>query len=107
MAQNPISPEGVAIVRSSALFARASGAACFVDNTNTTVAEIAPYYAIAEAYGCDVTIVRVLAEFRECLRWNTHKVPDGTMLNMAQNLYTEKLLPRWRQTIVCSDTKWE
>lgn len=32
-----------------------------VDNTNTTVAEIAPYYSVGQAYGYAVRIVRVVA----------------------------------------------
>lgn len=44
----------------------ALGDVIIVDNTNSTVAEIAPYYAIAEAYGYDTRILRVRCRPRMC-----------------------------------------
>ncbi len=66
-----------------------------VDNTNVNPIDIAPYYAVARAYGYDVTIVRVLQpttmfgveEFvKLCAARNTHGVPIHTIDRMYRAL---------------------
>lgn len=51
-----------------------------VDNTNTTVLEMAPYYAVARALGARVVIVKLNGEFE-----NTHGVPVEKVERMAEH----------------------
>lgn len=67
-----------------------------VDNTNTTVAEIAPYVALAQAYGRDVTIVTVPCDPLVAAKRNTHGVPETACIAMWQRIeQTNKTLPPW------------
>lgn len=68
----------------------------YVDNTNCTPEEIAPYYAIARAHGFPVEIIRFMTPVRECLRRQTHGVPDKTIINMYTNLTTRSLPSYWQ-----------
>jgi hypothetical protein len=65
-----------------------------VDNTNITVAEIAPYYRIGQFYGYDVEIVRCLAPFNNCLDRQTHGVPLETMRKMETEMRYQ-IYPIW------------
>lgn len=56
--------------------------AIFVDNTNLSAVEIAPYYAIAKAYDYEVELVFFRTPLDVCLSRNTHNVPAHTMLRM-------------------------
>lgn len=73
-----------------------------VDNTNTTAAEIAPYYAAAEAYGWDVEIVEIdsmlscLELFQRC----RHGVPMRGVEAMADRLEREVLPPWWKHRVI-------
>lgn len=58
-----------------------------VDNTNLAVEEIAPYYALAEAYGYDVKIRLFNASADVCLKRQTHGVPEHAMRRMEANRY--------------------
>jgi len=51
-----------------------------VDNTNTTLVEIAPYVRIAEAYGLDVELHAFVGEVHP----NYHRVPDMTVQGMVK-----------------------
>lgn len=72
-----------------------------VDNTNTTVAEVAPYAALALAYGCELEIVTVNPN----LSWeigaerNAHNVPAEVIQNQWKRLSEERLPIRWPQSI--------
>lgn len=52
-----------------------------VDNTNTTVAEIAPYYALASAYGAEVEIRVFSGEYE-----NVHGVPEKSVKAMRERV---------------------
>ena len=52
-----------------------------VDNTNCTIAEIAPYVALAQAYGAEIEIVRINVEPEVAHERNTHGVPLSGVLN--------------------------
>jgi predicted kinase len=67
-----------------------------VDNTNTTAVEIAPYMAVANAYGADVKIVQIVASLADCMKRQTHNVPESTMLRMHQNTMMRELPPYWK-----------
>lgn len=71
-----------------------------VDNTNTTVAEIAPYYRLAEAYGYNPEIIFINCSLEVAIARNVHKVPEQTIYHMMQNLWQERIPLHWRQTIV-------
>lgn len=64
-----------------------------VDNTNISVWEIAPYYALAEAYGANVKIVSfdpsVLEAF-DCFKRNVHNVPEINVKRMFKNMQEEQ-----------------
>lgn len=74
-----------------------------VDNTNTTVAEVAPYYAVAEAYGWSVEIVYIHCNNLEvAITRNIHKVPANVIIAMADRLNKfTNTMPNWwkRQTV--------
>lgn len=74
----------------------------FVDNTNTTVWEIAPYYQLAEVWGRPVKIVHIDCSLAVALKRNVHDVPGATIWRMQQNLLTEKLPPHWHLEILGS-----
>ena len=64
-----------------------------VDNTNCTVAEIAPYVALAQAYGAEVEIVRINIDPEVAHARNTHGVPLHGVLNQHSAL--KKLDENW------------
>lgn len=75
-----------------------------VDNTNTTVAEIAPYIALAKAFGANVHIhlisngETVDDKLHRGVRYNTHKVPPSTifrMLNRINYTFSDRGWPRF------------
>lgn len=70
-----------------------------VDNTNTTIEEIAPYMAIAQAYEADVIRVIWLGtdNVKELVRRNTHNVPERTIRRHIDNMARTKLSwpPYW------------
>ena len=54
-----------------------------VDNTNLTVAEIAPYVQVALAFGHQVEIIRLVCMVAEAAKRNTHGVPFKSVEAMA------------------------
>lgn len=54
-------------------------------NTNLTMAEIAPYVAIAQSYGFAVVVRVIDIDFDLACERNTHDVPLETMEKMAQD----------------------
>lgn len=76
-----------------------------VDNTNTTVWEIAPYYRLAEAYGCEVEIVQFRCSAETAFKRTIHNVPAETIARMALNLKEEKLPPWWKVTMIDTEPK--
>jgi predicted kinase len=68
----------------------------FVDNTNTSVAEVAPYYALAQAYGAEVEILYFPCDPQVAAERNTHGVPLAGCQAMAKRLEEfEKQMPPW------------
>jgi len=67
-----------------------------VDNTNITVAEIAPYAALALAYGYELEIVSLSVLPEVAHARNIHKVPLESIKRMAQKMDEEqRRLPPW------------
>lgn len=69
-----------------------------VDNTNTTIAEIAPYYALAQAYGHSVTLVTIEADPIVAHARNVHGVPLASCERGAANLAARVIPPFWDLT---------
>ncbi len=71
-----------------------------VDNTNTTVGEIAPYHAIASAYGYEVRIEAHISPdltvLSKAAARNTHGVPLNTVVMQQARLEdTIENAPPW------------
>lgn len=71
-----------------------------VDNTNTTLAELAPYVRVAEAFGHEYTIMYLMCDVETAIKRNVHGVPANMILTMQRNLLTEIVPPYWRQEVV-------
>lgn len=67
-----------------------------VDNTNLTSEEIAPYYAVAKAYGFNVALVTCTIDPVTASLRNVHGVPLGSCQGMAQRLAARRLPPFWQ-----------
>lgn len=57
-----------------------------VDNTNTTLAEMAPYVMVAAAYGLTPIICRVTADPDLCAARGTHNVPRDVINRLSEHL---------------------
>ena len=78
---------------------------CVVDNTNTTVAEIAPYAALALAYGHKLELVHINSPIHRCIERGTHDVPPLTVATQHNRLAVTllNLPPQWPVTTVTVD----
>jgi len=75
-----------------------------VDNTNTTVIEIAPYMAIAQAYGHDAEIFYVQTNVNVAFERNIHGVPLDKMWVMHDRIIdSHKMMPPWWKFAVFSE----
>lgn len=75
----------------------------FVDNTNTTAVEIAPYWQLASLHSIPVKIVRIHCPYEIACRRNVHGVPNSIIWRMYQNLISERLPAHWIEEIVLGD----
>jgi predicted kinase len=73
-----------------------------VDNTNTSVMEVAPYAALALAYGASLRIVTIKCDPVVAAARNVHGVPLRAVMAMAKRLEEEtpRLAPWWEHEIV-------
>lgn len=67
----------------------------FVNNTNTTSEEIAPYYAIASAYGAEVELVTLYVLPHIAAQRNTHGVSLKAIRAMHDRLFERKIPSYW------------
>jgi tRNA uridine 5-carbamoylmethylation protein Kti12 len=74
-----------------------------VDNTNISVAEIAPYYQLASALGWEVKIIRIHCDPVIAYKRNVHNVPLSKIISMHNRMITETLPPWWKEEIVISE----
>lgn len=74
----------------------------YVDNTNCAVVDLAPYAAIAQAYGHEVLIITLLVDMNDALKRNVHGVSEKTIRAQNDTLYSElELVPRrWKQIVL-------
>ena len=83
----------------TAIFGLQSRLDIVVDNTNTSIWEIAPYVLLAQAFGAEIEIIRVDCDPAVAAARNTHGVPSGAVFAMAARM--EPLLPFWpAETVV-------
>lgn len=71
-----------------------------VDNTNSTVAEIAPYYAIAEAHGYTVGVCTLVCDPRHAYERSKHGVPLSSIESMADRIRRMEPPPWWNQNFI-------
>lgn len=64
-----------------------------VDNTNTTLVQVAPYVALAQAYGAEVEIIQFDISPEVAHGRSTHEVPLHTIKRQARQL--EDSLANW------------
>lgn len=70
--------------------------ALIVDNTNTSVAEISPYYALAEAYGWEAEIKTFYQTVEKAAKENVHGTPIEVIMRQENRLREEeKRFPPW------------
>ncbi len=71
-----------------------------VDNTSSTLLELAPYVAIARAKGHDVEIISFVCESQAavemCAKRNVHGVPLKSIQRMNDNIIRRKLPDYWK-----------
>ena len=80
-----------------------------VDNTNTTIAEVAPYAALALAYGCELEIVIFNTHWKEATERNKHGTPIDVVreqYNRLQKMKSE-LPPWWKVTYINEKKEFE
>ncbi len=66
-----------------------------VDNTNLTVAELAPYAALALAYNAELQIITICCDIETAATRNVHGVPRHSIARMWSALGERKLPPWW------------
>lgn len=66
-----------------------------VDNTNTTIAEMAPYVALAQAYGHDLEIVTLRCDPVDAAARGKHGVPLESVIAQSVRLYSRDIPPWW------------
>lgn len=65
-----------------------------VDNTNTTVEEICPYYRVAKSLNYSVELVTLLVDPRLGAVRNQHSVPETSIMQMNKRLQ-DRVIPRY------------
>jgi predicted kinase len=73
-----------------------------VDNTNTTLVELAPYVRIAQALGHEYVIKYMFCPVELAIKLQTHNVPLNMVLSMDKNLRNEIVPPYWKQAVIVS-----
>ena len=72
---------------------------CIIDNTNTSVIEVAPYYAIANAHKATVKLVTLMCDPAIAWESNQHGVSSAIILRQHQRLLNESLPPWWSHEV--------
>lgn len=72
-----------------------------VDNTNTMVWEVAPYYALAQAHGYAVEILYLPCLVGVALIQGTHGVPEHTLERQAGNIveFAQTMPRHWKRRV--------
>lgn len=79
--------------------------AIVVDNTNTTAAEIAPYAALALAFGYELQVITLKCDPTKAYERNIHGVPLAAVEAMHRRLEATmaSLPPWWPLTVIEAD----
>lgn len=72
-----------------------------VDNTNTSLVELAPYVAAGQAFGYRTALVRLTVPTSVAAARNVHGVPTDTVKSMVDRM--QKPLNRWPSETVFED----
>lgn len=72
----------------------------FIDNTNIRPPDIAPYIAVANAYGLDHEIITIMCDPEVGIKRNIHGVAAKTIKDNHKALLKIQLPPRWNHTII-------
>jgi hypothetical protein len=83
------------------LSARAGTNGIAVSNTNIRVWELAPYVRIAEAFGFEVRIMRMVCRPEVAIARGVHGVPVEQVWKMFTEM--ETLPAHWRETPIFTD----
>ena len=79
-----------------------------IDNTNTSVTEIAPYYAVAQAFKVpNIELITIATDPAVAFNRNTHGVPPKAHDAQVERLYANNCLipPWWNHRIVRPEEK--
>jgi hypothetical protein len=68
-----------------------------VDNTNTTLVEVMPYLALAQAYGHETHVITLISDPAICAMRNQHGVPYTNV--MYQDLHLKQSVLEWPQRL--------
>jgi len=69
-----------------ALVARQGPGTIWIDNTNVSAAEIAPYWTVGKAYGAEVNVLRFIPDPRVAFARKIHDVAPKSYQKMQQKL---------------------
>lgn len=78
-----------------------------VDNTNPGAVDIAPYAAMGQAFGYDVTVVTVVCDMVVAANRNVHSVPTDVIAKMQGIIQSEVLPPWWHAVVVHPTPLWK
>lgn len=70
--------------------------AIVVDNPFTTALDLAPYVALANAYGITPTLTTLYLPFLTASRRNVHHVPEAGVRNQYNRLMAREIPPFWK-----------
>lgn len=71
-----------------------------VDNTNTTLLEMAPYVTLGMAYGYQIQVIRFRVDPEVAAARNIHGVPLNVCRAMAERLDSLEIPPYWKVSSV-------
>lgn len=69
-----------------------------IDNTNASIAEVAPYVLLAQAYGVESEVVTLLVDTETALSRNHRAVPEPIVRDMANKILNEGIPHWWNET---------
>jgi predicted kinase len=76
-----------------------------VNNTNTSVIEIAPYVAAANAFEATIELITLIKDPAICAARNVHNVPLSTINRMEQSIKNRTLPKHWNFTSIKTITQ--
>ena len=84
--------------RFMALVASGEHSIVAVDNTNTALHEVSPYYNIAQAFGCKIEVVRCFCTPQAAIVRNVHGTPEDVIYNQYARF--QPGLPWWKERVI-------